>query len=479
MKRDLPGCLLRTSDKPAVRDDHGGITYRDLARWARAVAARIESLNLPPGARVGLLLPNSRGAVAAAAGAALSGRCLFPLNIHLTKAEMDALADRANVGVIVCNEVNPPDIACGDVPLLRISEILEDFETPAPIPCTSPDPDADFVCLGTSGSTGTPRIAVRTLRAMEANLNQVSMALDIAPADRFLSVVPFWHANGFSNCLLLPLANEAEILAMERFLPRQTLDAILDYRPTVVVGSPFIYGCLLRVLDPAVQLGFVRIWLSSGAPLPEDVRCGLRRLGIVVRQLYGSTETGTISISSGDPEHEMSGCVGRPVPGVRVRVVGEDGGILKPGEEGEIEVATPAMFRGYMTDGGEVEVPTSGGFRRMGDRGRIDTRGRLHLSGRSDGTINVGGLKVDPEEVRRVLHSIPQVRDAVVFGDRRSDGMQTVRAVVVADAGIDRRHILETCRRSLAEYKLPRQITFADEIPKDTMGKVPLNLLRK
>ena len=122
-------------------------------------------------------------------------------------------------------------------------------------------PEREFVCLTTSGSSGDPRIVARTSRAVCANVKQVSSELRVSSEDRFLSVVPFWHANGFSNCLLMPLYCGASIITMGRFLPRAMLDLILELKPTVVIGSPFVFRSLAQVVDPQCDLSHVRTWI--------------------------------------------------------------------------------------------------------------------------------------------------------------------------------------------------------------------------
>jgi len=447
--------------------EHGGrrVTRNVLEAEASRLADKIAALGLPPAQRIGVLLPNSADSVASVLAVARSGHCCLPLSTGLTPDELAETVERCKVGAIVCRADQAPALSAG------VKAIVVDEESP-PSPETGSmtgqklDPRRAFVCLSTSGSTGRPKFAERTARAVLANSRRVAKALGVTPADRFVAVVPFWHANGFSNCLLMPLLAGAPIVTMDRFLPRPFLDALVEHRVTVVVGSPFIYRSLLRVLDVGYDLSRVRAWISSGALLTAELDAGLRERGIRVRQLYGSSETGTLCISG--ERQRPPGAVGAPLPGVDIRLLKPDGSPCAAGEAGEVRVHSDAVFSGYV--GSTDAVFAEDGSYKMNDRAVFE-KGELRLLGRSDAMINVAGVKVDPEEVRAVIEKMAGVRRALVTGVENATGGETVKARVVADTELSAGDLLAHCRQQLAEYKLPRIIEFSDHIPEDLMGK--------
>ncbi|MGD8347379.1 MAG: class I adenylate-forming enzyme family protein [Lysobacterales bacterium] len=453
--------------------EHSGrcVTRKGLDAEASLLANKIAALGLPSTQRIGVLLPNSADSVASVMAVARSGHCCLPLSPGLTPDELSETVERCAVGAILCRAEKASDLPAG-MAVIRVDEVP--LRSPETVKTVGQKLDARraFVCLSTSGSTGRPKLAERSARAVLANARRVATALGVTSADRFVAVVPFWHANGFSNCLLMPLLAGASIVTMDRFLPRPFLDALVEHRVTVVIGSPFIYRSLLRVLDVGYDLSRVRAWISSGALLPAELDAELRERGIRVRQLYGSSETGTLCISG--EQQKPPGTVGAPLPGVGIRLLQPDGSRCAEGEEGEVRVRSDAMFSAYV--GSTDAVFAEDGSYKMNDRAVFE-KGELRLLGRSDAMINVAGVKVDPEEVRAVIEKMAGVRRALVSGVENAAGGETVKARVVADTELSAGDLLAHCRQQLAEYKLPRIIEFSDHIPEDLMGKSARRLL--
>lgn len=485
-----PGDLFHATaewrERIAVIDGDRRYRYEDLWGQVATLSDRLDRLALPPNSRVAVLLSNSVQAVAALLAIARLAHCCLPLNVGLKSVELAAIFARCEVGAAFCDRSTAGRLPAG-VQALPVESVLpsqpsagaQNSDTSAAAPRgTAAGPARDFVCLSTSGSSGEPRLAVRSAGAMAANLERVGDALQVTPQDRFLAVVPFWHANGFSNCLLLPLARGASIVTMGRFLPRQALETIVGEGVTVVVGSPFVFKALSQVAGPGGEsrsdLAGVRAWISSGAALPPELDEKLRGQGIGVRQLYGSSETGTICLS-GTARRE-TGSVGRPLAGVEVRIVDEQGLEVPAGDRGEIEVRSNALFEGYLGDASRSRRMPDG-FYRTGDLGRWNRAGEIVLLGRSDAMINVSGVKVDPREVQAVLESLPDIDQALVHGARDAAGLTCIRAVLVRNADVSTEEVLAYCRGRLAEYKLPRIIEFVDEIPQDLMGKTARRLM--
>jgi long-chain acyl-CoA synthetase len=333
-------------------------------------------------------------------------------------------------------------------------------------------PDTEVLFLSTSGSTGTPKIVPRTQNNLVAGAKNVAEALGVTKEDRFLSVVPFYHANGFSNCMFLPMMSGATTVLMKEFSARKMLQILLEENITILFGSPFIFSVISEIAEEGQYVPAMRSCFSSGASMSEDLRrTFFRKFGVKARQLYGSSETGTVSIQLGD-KPEAEGAVGRPLKAVDVKIVSRYGKELPAYEMGEIIVKSPAMTKGYIDEPELNKRAFHNGYFRTGDFGMLHARGSLHIAGRKDRVINAGGVKVDPVEIENVLLSFHKVKEAFVFGIKNRRGMEIVKATLVAQSDCKLSDVIGYCKGRLADYKIPRIVDFRDEMPRDMMGKV-------
>jgi long-chain acyl-CoA synthetase len=337
--------------------------------------------------------------------------------------------------------------------------------------------DAPLVYLLTSGSTGTPKVVPRSNRNLGFGARNVASALDIVPGMRWLSALPFHHAWGFSTSLLIPLLHGATLILMAQFNAVQCLDLIRAERAELMMASPFIYGLLAdRVSDPAA-LSTLRCCYWAGSLMANSVAETWRdRLGIRLRSWYGMSETHSISFDRADlePLSKTGAFVGSPIPGVEVRVLGPDGSLLGPEQNGELAVRSDGVMVGYVGEPESKAGSFSDGFFRTGDVGYLDSAGQLFLTGRMRRVINVAGSKVDPVEVERAVESIAGVAECHVDAAPAGRTGELIRARIVVRAGhqVNRRDVIEHCRQQLAEYKLPRIIDFVDAAPGLISGKM-------
>jgi long-chain acyl-CoA synthetase len=224
----------------------------------------------------------------------------------------------------------------------------------------------------------------------------------------------------------------------------------------------------------AADVSSLRLCFSAGTALPRSTFEAFgERFGVLVRQLYGSTETTVIAANlSADPVATFES-VGRPVAGVDVAIVDDEGAPLPVGETGEITVASPAATQGYAEMPELNEVAFRDGHFFTGDLGRLDEDGLLYVVGRKKLLIETGGFKVDPIEVEAVIDDHPAVAESVVVGvETEIPGEQRVKAVVVRAGECEERELVAFCRERLANFKLPQSVEFRDEIPKSPLGKV-------
>ena len=318
-----------------------------------------------------------------------------------------------------------------------------------------------FVYQFSSGSTGRPKRLARTHGQLWAESSSYTF---LRPDDRIFCAIPLFHTYGMGCCLIAALRHGATLVFLDEphpFVMRRgrALELLERERVTVFPGVPLQFR-LLADAPATADLSALRLCFSAGTALPAEAsEAFAARFGIPVRQLYGCTEAGTLTVDL-DPE-PVPGSVGTPVGQVAVRI-----------EDGEIAVRSPAMTHGYSgLDELNRRVFRDGWFL-TGDLGRLDEAGRLFVTGRKKILIEVAGHKVDPIEVEDVVLAHPRVREAVVVGVANGSGEETVKAVVVPGDGCGERDVIEFCGARLANFKVPQVVEFRDEIPRSPLGKV-------
>jgi long-chain acyl-CoA synthetase len=254
---------------------------------------------------------------------------------------------------------------------------------------------------------------------------------------------------------------------------RKAMELIERERATIFPGVPFNFR-LMAEAPTGADLSSLRLCFSAGTALPrKSFEAFGERFGVLVRQLYGSTETGPITANMSDDPVSSFESVGAPVQGVSVSVVDDDGNAVPPGEIGEVTVASPAASNGYAGADAASQAAFRDGSYFTGDLGRLDEDGLLYLEGRKKLLIEVGGYKIDPIEVQDVLAAHPAVGETIVVGVAGDvEGEEVVKAVVVPASDCDEAELIAFCRERLANFKVPRTVEFRDEIPTSPLGKI-------
>jgi len=470
------------ADQVAVRDGGGDFHYGELHEWSEEVAECLRDLGLARGARVALMLPNSAAYVAAFFGVAAAGGTIAPFNPRYREQEIDYYLEASGADVLVLS----PDLTgmAGDV--------LGRMEKPPSLVVVTGDgrcdvrrrergsseavqasgADAPLLHQYTSGSTGAPKRIVRTHGQLLWELGRLASTFELDPDDRFLGAAPFTHVNGLVRTMLTSMFVGGTLYPVPDFQRGRVLGLIGEERLTYFGGVPTMFALLAETRGHS-DLGSLRVAFSSSAPLlPEHQRLFLEHYGVSIRQLYGSTETGTISVNRSERPEENPESVGLPLDGVRVEVLDEAGQPASDGSEGEVAIASPCAITAY--DGNPEATATSfrDGLYLSGDLGRKDSDGQLTLTGRKKFMINRGGYKVNPLEVERAILSHPRVAAVVVLGAPSAHGDEVVRAVVVPNGDLDAEAVVEHCRPRIADFKIPAKVEFRDELPTSPTGKI-------
>jgi long-chain acyl-CoA synthetase len=505
--RDYPAnTALIFRDQPTTYGELGVITQR--------LAAGLAGLGVQQGDRVALLLPNCTPFVYGYYAAALLGAIIVPANPLLKPAELQYIYADAGVKLVLTAGPLLPGIAAARAGLpglqhvvsITPAEELPDPALAASLPgfvtlhtllaqgaqalatggaLASPELDENdcAVIMYTSGTTGHPKGAMLSHRNLIRNVEQIQAALHFGRDDRFLTLLPLFHAFSGTVCLNTPLMAGATSVLLENFTPGRTLETIERHRITIFPCVPAIFNALLaHNPERDYDLSSLRLFVSGGAPLPTPTLEALEtRFHIPVLEGDGPTECSPVT--SVNPEHGVRkvGSVGPPVPGVEVAIFDDDDCPLPVDAVGEIVVRGDNVMLGYLNQPEATAEAMRNGWYHTGDLGKIDADGYIFILDRKKDMIITAGLNVYPREVEDVLLTHPAVADVAVIGEPDALRGEEIVAVIVRRAGpaATERELIRYCRERLADYKAPRRVVFRETLPRGGTGKVVKRLLKK
>lgn len=481
----------------ALRFQNELITWAELDARVDRVAGALLGLGLTPGDRVGLQLGNTPDFPAVYFGTLRAGLVSVPLNTGFTSRELNVLladsgaralvstASGAGMALAARSELPALDhviVGAGHM-VPAGAEALADVLAAAagdPVPDGGGGEDL-AVLIYTSGTSGIPKGAMLSHRALLANLEQVS-GIDppvLGPDDVVLLVLPLFHIYGLNMGLGMTAYQAATAVLAERFDPYESLELIIRHAVTTVVGAPPMYIAWSALPETADAFGSVRMALSGSAPLPAGA---LLRLGEATgRQVfegYGLTETAPVLTTTLISDVPKPDCIGRPIPGVEVKLVDDDGDEVDEDDPGELIVRGRNLFSGYWPDG--ADGPDTQGWFATGDVAYADEDTDLHLVGRRTDLIGVSGFNVYPREVEAVLLEHPAIAEAAVIAIPHPYTGQAVKAVVVAlpGGGLTAEAVIAHCELALVRFKCPSTVEFVTELPHSAAGKVLTGQLR-
>ena len=456
------------------------VTWQELDRLVDRVATALLARGLEPGDRVGLLLPNSVEFATAYFAVLRAGLVALPLNTAYTADELVFQVTDAGAGLVITDGGR----TVGDVDVLHIdADGWNDAVARPADPVEHVTGAEDLaVLLYTSGTTGRPKGAMLSHRALLANLDQLSrITPPVAAADDVtLLVLPLFHVYGLNAGLGMTAYVGATGVLADRFDPVETLATVRDEHVTNIVGAPPMYVAWAMLPDLGDSLASLRLAVSGAAPLPSNVLTAiLDTTGHHVFEGYGLTETSPVLTTTLCSEAAKPGSIGRPIPGVELRLLDELGEPVDDGDPGEIVVRGANLFSGYWPD--RAGGPDSDGWFRTGDIAYADDDGDLFIVDRVRELILVSGFNVYPREVEDVIAAHPDVAEVAVLGVPHPYTGETVKAVVVPRPGaqLTADDVIGWSAKRLARFKCPTTVEFADELPHSLAGKVAKGQLRE
>ncbi len=485
------------------RPDRRELSWRQFDEAADAVARGLSARGLVAGQRVAVVMANRIDLPIAYYGILRGGMVAVPINPRSTTREIDRMLTDSKARVVLCDEAGVAQVreaVTGDHQISVIVDGSDAFGVETSFndfladaggiePAAPPDAEALAVVLYTSGTSGKPRGAMLTHRALIANTEQIAR-LDppvVGPDDICLGLLPMFHIYGLNGVLGQAVKQGARVVLVDGFDPGGLLDRIRDERVTNVPLAPPVVAAWAGRDDLRDKLATVTTILSGASALDPDLaESFLASSGKHIEQGYGLTETapviavtmGARRAADGGPK---AGSVGRPLPGIEVRIVEAGGEDASRGDPAEIWIRGDNVFSGYWPDG--VDGPHDNGWYPTGDIGYLDEDGDLTLVDRLRELVIVSGFNVYPFEVEDVIAEVPGVSQVGVVGlPDEETGEAVVAFVVPVAGGTDEQTLLETieahCRTRLARFKQPRRVVIVQGLPQSANGKVAKGRLR-
>jgi acyl-CoA synthetase (AMP-forming)/AMP-acid ligase II/NAD(P)-dependent dehydrogenase (short-subunit alcohol dehydrogenase family) len=477
-------------DRAALFDERGMLTFAELDVQSRRLASSLHR-HLDLGARrcVAIMCRNHRGFVLAAVAAARLGCDVVPLNTDFAGPQLADVLAREGVTVAVYDDEFEPlfDAASfgGERILARhagaparptLAALIDVAAGEAPRP-RSPG----HTIMLTSGTTGTPKGARRTVRPLSFAPLAPSGLLDLArikPTPRSGAALvlcpPLFHLYGQVG-MMAAFAFGSPVVLRSRFDADAALAQVDRHRAEMLFAVPTM---LARIMDLPEEVrdshdtSSLRLILSGAAPLPPALASAVMdEFGEILYNAYASTEAGGGTLATPADLREAPGTVGRPAGGVTVKVLDDEGLELPSGRTGRVFVGGPLLFEGYTGGGGKQLID---GLLHTGDLGHFDEQGRLFIDGRDDDMIVSGGENVFPQEVEELLTAHPAIADAAVFGVPDEHFGQRLAALAIPAAGgtVSAEELQQYVAAHLARYKVPREIVFVAQLPRTASGKL-------
>ena len=460
----------------AMTDDFGQWTYQQVASMSAGLGMYIAMQTEKP--NVGILLPPSAGFAASFYGTLLAGKSIVPINYLLGDREIaHVIADSGIDTVITIPQLGG---RLKDMPLkiIDLQQLQQMVPPGASFTPKFPSPKSDdlAVLMYTSGTSGLPKGVMLTYGNLQSDVDAAIEHANLQTRHVFLGVIPLFHAFGMTAMMLAPVQLKAPVVYMARFSPVGALQAIRKHKASIMFGVPAMYAAILR-LDSATPTEFKDFFavISGGEPLPSTVREAFeRRFGTRIHEGYGLTETSPV-VTLNTPVQSKPGSVGKAVPGAEIRIVDDEGKSLGREASGEVWLKGPMIMKGYYNLPKETaDVLTADGYFKTGDLGKVDSEGYLYITGRKKELIISAGEKIVPREVEEVLARHPKVADVAVVGKKDPSRGEVVYAFVVPrEPSLKPDELRSFCRdQGLVNFKIPKEVSFIQELPRSPTGKV-------
>lgn len=469
--------------------DKEPITYRKLQEKVGLYRNYFYQQGVRQGENVGLLSKNSADFIYAYMALASLGSVVVPINFLLAAREIAYIIKDANMKTIVT--MKPLALAeelekngyGQKVNQEVIPEIEERLSTETyPLAPRLTDFSAEELCviIYTSGTTGHPKGAMLTHNNLIADAMAYSKTFDFLPSDKVFCVLPMYHCFSWTCCILTSLYNGSSITILDSFSIREAISTIRKGELNVIYGVPTMYK-LYAAWGTPEDFNKVRLFVSGGAALPGEILEQFAlKTGKHIVEGYGLSEASPV-VALNPVDKVKPGSIGKPLPGISVKISGADGTWLKPGEIGELVVSGPIVMKGYYNLPEATTEALRDGNLHTGDMAYIDEEDYIFIVDRLKDMIITSGENIYPREIEELLFSHPAVSEAAVVGMPDKLRGQSAYAFIVLKEGAlaDKKSLRDYLMKNIASYKVPREFIFIDDVPKNATGKVMKTKLRE
>jgi len=505
----LPSALDRTlrlyGERPAIVDEECRLSWREFADRVARAAGVLQSLGVKRGDRFGILSRNTfRHAELITAGYWM-GAVPVPVNIRLAPPEIAFILSDADCRIVAIEDAlwhlaEADEMAAWRGHFLHVSRdpINQDvpqyetlLATAEPAPLYDSGEEDDAILLYTGGTTGRSKGVRLSHKNVISNGMQMAHHWRVRSDDIYLHVPPMFHSADLLGTAFTLIGGAHAYLP--QFSGEAFLKAIEDYRVTIAMLAPTMVIMTLQVenLSDYDLSSFRNLFYGSSPMAVEWVKRTMEAFeGVEIRQGYGLTETSPIlttlspedhvrALESGD--YGLLKAAGRPLIGIDMRIVDDDGNELPVGEIGEVVVRGPNVTKGYLNRPEDNEKAFRNGWFHTGDVGRMDAQGYMYLMDRKKDMIITGGENVYSSEVEAVLYQHPGIFECAVIGVPDEKYGEALFAAIVPAPGVtlSEDEVIEHCRGRIGGYKIPRRMAFLEELPKSAMGKILKTELRR
>ena len=478
------GAAIRYPDRLAVCDERGTLTFAEVQWRTNALARALSQAGVGEGDGVAIMCRNHRGFIDITVACSKLGASALYLNTAFAGPQITDVLAREDPVAVVYDEEFAGLVADGAVGRRKFvawqettggeDATLEGLISRGDGSELDPPAEKGRVVILTSGTTGTPKGAARkqpdTLEPVAALFSKIPLRA----RETTMIAAPMFHSWGFAHfTLALPLAST--VVLRRRFDPEETLRAVAQTRSTALALVPVMLQRIMELGPETIgryDLSALRVIALSGSALPGELATrAMDAFGEVLYNLYGSTEVAWATIATPADLRAAPGTAGRPPMGTVVKLLDEHGREVPTGESGRIFVANEMMFEGY-TGGGNKEIIE--GLMSTGDVGHLDSGGRLFVDGRDDEMIVSGGENVFPREVEDLLSDHAEIEEAAVVGVPDAEFGQRLRAFIVprSQARLSEQEVKDYVKQNLARYKVPRDVVFLEQLPRNATGKI-------
>lgn len=484
-------------NKSAIIFEGKHISYSDLHRGANRSACWLRSVGIKKGDRVAVLLHNCPEFIEIYLACCRLGAIFVPLNFRSAVPEINYFLKNAQPGLFIfgeelCDKIDSLTLenslptmvlACmgayrGSAQVLDYHMETKNFDGEKPFRTRTlgpTDPEEAQVIMYTSGTTGLPKGAVLTHRKTFFNCLNADIFFKLHFDDTMLIVLPLFHSGGLFIQAAPTIYKGASVVLHPKFDPLNVYQDIERYKVTKFLGVPTVYKALVNVPpDQRGDISSLEVCAGGGEKTTSDLFEQCKEAGLAFRQVMGQTETSILLWASEDDSFRKPGTVGRPVFHAEVNIVDKQGRPVKSGEIGEIVVRGSIMMKEYWQDPARTDETMKNGSLYTGDLAYMDEDGYFYLVDRAKDMYITGGENVYPAEIERTLKEHPEIEDIAVVGISDEIWGEVGHAFVIRkhDSNLSAEEIFAFCKEKLAAFKCPKKVTFCEEFPRNTLGKV-------